>query len=245
MRCYRVNGIEHKVFDPEDSLPGYVSVQPKWQDGQVGDWIKTDDDCVIQVLRRGTMHRSRGKKRVVDYIGTCTGTYSLYGKIDASRRLNIYSFGGNRTAEDAVIDRTKLTKYESMFVLYLAKGMNPAKAYIEAFPTNDPHYAAMKAATLTKTKRVRTAMKEELKPIFDDIGIDETWILKGIKDIAELADKEETQLKALFKLSDILDMEDKNRTQITQLTGATFSGFTEDFLKTVERPQELESANDK
>ena len=246
MRVYRVNGIEHKVFDPEDCLPDGVVVRSDWKKRQVGDWVKADDDCVIQALRRGTMHKNKGKKREVDYIGTCTGSFPLYKttKMDTSRRLNIYSFGGERTAEDAVIDRTNLTKFERVFVMYLARGMAPTQAYIKAFPTNDPSYASIKAATLTSTKRIRTAMKEELKPVMEDLGIDEKMILEGIKSEAVNADRADTRLKALFKLSDIMDLEDKNKTQVTQITGATFGGFSQDFLEKAERPKELKGLNE-
>jgi len=83
-------------------------------------------------------------------------------------------------------------------------------------------------------------MKEELKPVMDELGVDETFVISGIKDEAETAEKADTRLKALFKLSDILDLEDKNTTQVTQLTGAMFQGFTDEKLKEVERPKEIE-----
>jgi hypothetical protein len=123
--------------------------------------------------------------------------------------------------------------------MYLARGITPTQAYLKAFPTNDPSYAAFKSATLTSTKRIRTAMKEELKPVMEDLGIDEKMILEGIKSEAVSADRADTRLKALFKLSDIMDLEDKNKTQVTQITGTAFGGFSQEFLEKAERPKEL------
>ena len=80
-------------------------------------------------------------------------------------------------------------------------------------------------------------MKEELKPILEELGIDESSILKSINTIAMSSEKDETKLKALFKLSDIMDMEDKSKTQVTQLTGAVFQGFSKDKLEEAERPK--------
>jgi hypothetical protein len=80
-------------------------------------------------------------------------------------------------------------------------------------------------------------MKEELKPVCEKLGVDPESVIKGIKDKADYADKDETQLKALFKLSDILDLEDKNQTKVTQVTGALFQGFSEKMLEEAERPQ--------
>jgi hypothetical protein len=80
-------------------------------------------------------------------------------------------------------------------------------------------------------------MKEELKPIMEELGISEKTVLSGIKEISEVSDKEETRLKALFKLSDILDLEDKSSTKVTQVSGALFQGFTDKMLEEAERPK--------
>ena len=63
----------------------------------------------------------------------------------------------------------------------------------------------MKAVNLIKTERIKTAVKEELKPILDELEIDEKFILENIKIVAQTSEKDDTKLKALFKLSDIMD----------------------------------------
>ena len=240
MRVYKVNSILHKVFDPEDPVEN-LDVVTNWRIGKVGQWVKADDDCIIQILRRGTMHRTKGRIRKKEYVGTCTGTFAVSDKVkmDTSRRINIYSFSGNKKSDDILVDRTELNKYEELFVLYLASGLDAQTAYMKAFPTSNPHYASMKAGKLIKSERVRTSMKEELKPICQELGIDEKYVIKGIKDEAEMAEKSDTKLKALFKLADILDLEDKNQTKVTQLTGVQFKGFLPDDLEVAERPKEI------
>ena len=239
MRVYRVNGIEHKVYDPDDPIPDRLIVQSNWREGRAGEWVKSDDDCVIQVLRRGSMSKPKGRNKIREYIGTCTGTFPIGDsvKMDTSRRVNIYSFGGSKKADDILLDRTVLSKHEEMFVLYLASGMAAEDAYIKAFPTKNRNYAKLKSGHLVRTERIKTAMKEELKPVCEKLGVDPESVIKGIKDKADYADKDETQLKALFKLSDILDLEDKNQTKVTQVTGALFQGFSEKMLEEAERPQ--------
>ena len=115
--------------------------------------------------------------------------------------------------------------------------MDPQEAYIRVFPTNNPRYANIKAAQLIKTERIRTAMKEELKPIMEELGIDPKGVLEGIKILAQTAQKDDTKLKALFKLSDILDLEDKTKTSVQQVSGAVFQGFSKEQLKSVERKE--------
>jgi len=123
--------------------------------------------------------------------------------------------------------------------LYMSQGLQPQDAYVKAFPTNNKRYARMKAVNLIKTERIQTAVKEELKPILEELSIDERFVLEGIRVEAQTAEKSDTRLKALFKLSDILDLEDKSSTKIQQVTGIQFKGLTDKMIEEAERPKEL------
>ena len=240
MRAYRVNRIKHNVYDSLQETPPDIKVIKDWRKGNIGDWILTDDDCVIQVLRKGTMLRKNGK---IDYIGTCTGTFLVSGDtvIDADRRVNIYSFGGNATPEQVVSNRRKMTANEELFVQYISAGLQPEEAYVKAFPTNNKRYARMKAVNLIKTERIKTAVKEELKPILEELDINEKFVLENIKIVAQTSEKDDTKLKALFKLSDIMDLEDKNSAKVQQVTGIAFQGLTDDMIDVAKRPEEIEN----
>ena len=99
MRYYKVNKIEHRVYDPDDAIPEELEINDDWRKRQIGQWVRTDDDCVLQILRSARMLKPKGKSRIIEYIGTCTGTFvvSKNTKMDSSRRVNIYSFGGNKS----------------------------------------------------------------------------------------------------------------------------------------------------
>jgi hypothetical protein len=245
MRHYAVNKVQHTVFDSEDEVPTNIHYLREWKECALSDWVLADDGCVIQILRKGSMVKPKGKVRKLEYVGTCTGTFivSSKTKMDTSRRTNIYSIGGDVERNQRLDDREALSTREEVFVQYLAGGMDARKAYLKAFPTNNPHYAGIRAGQLIKTARVRSAMKEELKPFMEALGLDENYVLSNIKEVIDSCDKEDTKLKALFKLADILDMEDKNKTQVTTVTGAMFQGFTQDKLEAVERPKEIGDAN--
>ena len=234
MREYYVNRIKHYVYDDTTEVPASIKVIADWRDGQVGDWVQTDDNCIIQVLRRGRMLRKKGTQY---YVGTCTGTFPVSKKIkmDADRRPNIYSFSGYTTPNEVVQNRREMTANEKLFVNYLTEGMQPDEAYMRAYPTNNKSYARSKAVSLIRTERIHTAMKEELKPVMDELGISETTILRDINTIATTAERDDTRLKALFKLSDIMDLEDKNAAKVQQITGVQFKGFTDDMIDNAER----------
>ena len=242
MRFYKVNGIEHTVYDDREELPKDFKCI-NWRKADVGDWVKADDGCFIQILRKGKMVVPKGRNKVREYVGTCTGTFPVTSKakMDTSRRLNIYSFGGSKSSADVLLDRTVLSKHEHLFVVYVASGLSPQEAYMKAFPTVNPGYAKQKSAQLVKTKRITTAMKEELKPVLEELGINETTIIKNINTIAMSSEKDETKLKALFKLSDIMDLEDKSKTTVTQVSGALFQGFKDKELLKAERPEVIEN----
>ena len=246
MRTYKVNKITHKVYEDESELPPGINVLSDWRDGKVGDWIKTDDHCFIQVLRRGQMLRAKGKKKIREYIGTCTGTFPIGPNVymDTGRRTNIYSFSGEKAPDDVLLDRTKLSTREHLFVTYSVSGLSPGEAYLKAFPTKNARYAMEKGAKLIKTKRVAQAMKEELKPVLEELGIDDKSVLKDIRDVSKSAEKEDVRLRALFKLSDILDLEDKTRTNVTEITGGVFKGFSQELLEEVKAPALPEKKDD-
>ena len=240
MRLYKVNRISHTVFDELEEVPEDIHYLRDWREGQVGDWVLSDGDCVIQILRRGSMLKTKGKSRTREYVGTATGTFiiSKAKKMDTSRRINIYSFGGDIHTDDRLDSREDLNSREELFIHYwLKENMTPQQAYLKAFPTNNPSYANMKAGKLIKTERVSTAMKEELKPILEELKIDDKLVLSNIKALATEGSKEDTRLKALFKLSDILDLEDKTRTSVQQISGAVFQGFSNEQLQEVERKE--------
>jgi len=238
MRQYTVNRFKHTVYE-DGEVPPSIKVVEDWRKGNIGDWVRADDECVIQILRKGKMLRKKGTRY---YVGTCTGTFLVLPKtkMDTDRRPNIYSFGGHDTPEEAVQNRKELNANEEMFVRFLTLDKHsPEEAYVKAFPTNNKRYARVKAANLIQTERVRTRMKEELKPTLDELGIDDRMVLSGIKDEAVNAEKSDTRLKALFKLSDILDLEDKTTTKVQQISGAVFQGFTDEMLEPVEAKKEI------
>jgi len=241
-----VSGIEHKVYDPEDQLENGLVVIENWRDSRIGDWVKADDDCIIQVLRKGQMVRKYGRNKVREYVGTCTGTYPVGKnvKMDTSRRVNIYTFGGSKSSEDILLDRTTLTRCELVFVQFLTSGMSPQEAYLKSFPTKNVNYASVKSSQLMRTERVYTAMKEELKPVCEELGIDSKSVLEDIQYASKNSEKEDVRLRALFKLADILDLEDKNQTRVTQVSGALFQGFSPEQLASAERPQIVEGKKD-
>ena len=63
MRKYKVSGKWHVVYDTADEVPKEINVVEDWKNAEIGDWVRADDECVIQVLRKGSMLKAKGKNR--------------------------------------------------------------------------------------------------------------------------------------------------------------------------------------
>ena len=240
MREYVVNNISHKVYE-KDEVPVDITYKD-WKDGTLGDWVLADDDCVIQIIRTGTMFRAKGKLRKVDYVGTCTGTFLKDGKMkmDTDRRENIYSLSGRLSSKQVLEQREKLTGREELFIHNLEKKMSLKDAYINAFKTDNEKYAETRAMLLVKTERVKKEMHKRLEPILAKLGIDDELVLDGIKQIATCAEKDSDRLKALTELSEVLEIKDKG-TKVQEITGMSakqlFSGFSDNEIDNTKRPE--------
>lgn len=234
MRKYNIKKIEHTVYEDSDEYPKDMVVQGKWRSARVGDWVLTDDGCVMQVLREGTV--KQGKKKT-KYIGTCTGTFICRPNtiFDGVKRKNIYSFGGDSDHKDSLNNRKNPTIKEVMFSKFIAHGMKPADAYIKAFDTMNREYATERSAMLIKQERIIMAVKEELDGVFTKLGINLEYLIGKAKDELEMSDRASDRLKALSMLWEAADVVPK-QTKVTALTGAVFQGFDKDSLESAQRP---------
>jgi len=245
MRKYTVKGQSHTVYDGIDELPEDIKFLDNWRDGDIGDWVLTDDDCIIQILRSGMFARPANKIKALKYVGTCTGTFICKNayKMDCDKRENIYNISG-KSPYTQTIERKEVTHRERVFASFIAEGMERTEAYLRAFETKNRHHAHAQAGLLLKQERVRTVMKKELKPVLTKLGINDNMVLKGIKEVAVSGTKDSDKLKALFELADILEIKETKK-EITAIGGAVFKGFLpEDARVTDDRKQLLEENND-
>ena len=98
MRTYTIKKVEHKVYEDLSEIPEGIQYLKDWRQGEIGDWVLADDGCIIQVLRKSSMMKKKGKSRVVYTIGTCTGTFVNRDivKMDTEKRDNIYNLSGKK-----------------------------------------------------------------------------------------------------------------------------------------------------
>jgi len=226
MRKYTIKGKEHTVYESGDVIPDYVKYRSDWQEARIGDWVKADDGCIIQVLRR---------KKIGNFttIGTCTGTYKATYDMDTVRRKNIYNLTGTefRTVSK---NRKVCTANERMFAKRVAEGWDIVDAYLDVFPAKSVPYAKKRASFLIKTERIDTLMREELKDTFGKHSIDLDYLIGIAKNVTDSAKNDADRLRALTMLWDAYGVIEKQK--ITNVTGI-FQGLSQEQLDSAQRPE--------
>ena len=203
--------------------PG-CDIKKEWRFGNTGDWVLTDDDCVVQVLKRGDITKPAGEK--CEYVRTICGSYLIRAKKEMYGQIaeNIYTFSGNYDATYDRAKKRKLNNREFLFARYVAAGDNTLSAYKKAYPkAKDEKYIKKKTNILLNKEEVRTMVKEEIKKILAEEGISPEWIVQKYKDIADLSDRDTDRLSSLKALATMCGLFDTEKKQ-EQLT--VFQGFT-------------------
>jgi hypothetical protein len=229
IRNYKVGKKSHSVYradywEAENKKNSSLSYKEDWKEGEIGDWVKTDDDHVVQILR---------KNKVGDTwtVGTCTGTYLISGSssMDSIRKKDIYSVSG-KNWYTRIKDRKDPTKKEILFAAKVGLGEDPTEAYLAIYDTEDKDQARKKAGILVKTERIQKLMNEKLKDTFSKNAIDLDYLIKSCKDVVDGGKNDSDRLKALNMLWDAYGVVEKQK--VTEVRGV-FQGF---------QPEQIEQA---
>ena len=227
-RYRKVKNIMQPLFENEDE---FRKVYPKdslvgdWRDGELNDWILTDDKQVCRVIKRG---KCEGR---ADYIVTVLGSYSVATKelLAGDMPKNIYSFSRDMSRTVHRREKKNISQNEIMFAKYVAQGVKPVEAYLKVFKTKNEKYAQTQATSLLKSERVSKLVSEEIKKSLSKVGIDEEYLLNNAKTIVDnLESKDSDKLRALDMLMRISGMFPKD-TQKESLT--VFQGFSNEQLE--------------
>ena len=222
-----IKKIKHYVYDSEEEFrvqyPKYGVVKA-WREGNEGDWVFTDDNCVVQVLKRDILKSHTNRKEI--YIRTICGQRMIRDKKDLIGEVssNIYSFSRQNPKDK------KLSSREIMFARYVASGISPVESYKKAFPTNNHEYAKMKSRQLVSTTRVQSMIKEEVQKALHGVGVTPEYLIERFKDIADLSERDSDKLRSLESLAKIAGIFDSN-TEKEQLT--VWTGFTPEQLNAI------------
>ena len=221
-----IKGITHFLYSIQQYKKASHNediVLKHWKKGNEGEWVLTDDNCVVQILKKGYITDKKGKKN--PYIRTICGTYSVDSKsvMEGKVAENIYTF--SRTNEyQRFIRKEGVTSREVLFAQYIASGSNAISAYKMAYTTDNESYARTRSTQLLKTKRMQDMISEEVKKVLDEEGVSPNYIIQRYKQISDIGENDAVTLRALdslAKISGLFNTEEKKSEQLTVWTGFT------------------------
>ena len=230
-----VKGVEYNLYSDEAE---FREKHPKediigdWRSADIGQWIKSDDGKVMQIIHRWNMKdTSTSTRRKNDFIRTLLGTASTgkYTKLVGEPAKNIYCFINYKKGG-------KVTPREKNFAKMVAMGADPTQAYLNCYETNNYDYAHRSALALLRRKRVTTMVEKEVELLLDDLGISKTYLLEEMKNVVDnkkVRDGDKLRaLETLMKISGLLSTEKKSESvSLIQ----EFTGFTREKLKAFEQ----------
>ena len=231
MDIKEIKGISHKLYDNLEEFKVFCpneDVVGIWREGELNDWVLTDDGYICQILGKSKLNHPC-YKTLRTMVRTVCGsfiveqkTHRMLGEFGVAE--NIYTFSGNYNAKYDREKNRKLKSREFLFARYVASGDDVLNAYQKAYPrAKNEKYMREKISTLLNKEEIKTMVKEEIKKILADEGISPEWIVGRYKDIADLSDRDTDRLRsleALAKMAGLFDTE-KKQEQLTVFTGFT------------------------
>jgi hypothetical protein len=228
-----IKGKNHYLYSTiekfKQKYPRYIKIK-KWRFGNTGDWVLTDDDCVVQVLRRGDITKPAGKK--CEYIRTICGSFLISGKKEMYGKIaeNIYTFSGTNEYK-RFMQTVDATSKEVLFAQYVATGENPVDAYLKTYNTQNEKYAKNQSGRLLKTDRIQKMIREEIRAVLDEESVSLNYIVRRFKQVADESGKDGDVLRSLESLAKIAGMYEVEQSKQQQLT--VWGGFSPEQLKSV------------
>ena len=256
MEYRKIKGIKHYVFEDYDEFRNHFDIAVPdividWRNAEEGDWVYSDDDRIVQILKKNGIHHPNDRKNyryVKCYVRTVVGTFLLMDKTymdtNFSEHSNRYTFSKTiKNANDGIKQRKTPTKKEKIFATNIAVGMGAVKAYMDAFNESVTKKARSKATILLKQERVMKEVEKSVLDVAKGLGLDHEYILEKLKCLIEGSQEDTIVLNALKEAGKAIGTFGITTKQREVGVIGMFSGFEPDQLDTAKRPQLIKGEN--
>jgi len=249
LKSQRIRNNEHFVYESVDEFREHYpeeSIKDDWKNAKEGEWVHTDDGSIIQILRRrGLSHPrdSRNYKLHKAYVRTIVGTFlcsdGTYMDSDFALHPNRYTFSSKSIPPNQrVKERKTLTNNEVEFVSHLISGKSATESYVKSFGIS--RNPKKKATVLLKQDRIIKEVEKSVLDVAKTEGIDHSFILRRLKNLAEYGTDEMVQLRALTELGKAVGTLNQGsiKRQEVGIIGM-FEGFDKKQIDIAKRPESL------
>ncbi len=249
MENRRIKNIKHFVYDDLEEFkkdhPNTV-VHPDWRKADENNWVYSDDDRIVQLLKVKKMvsHHSDTKnyKYADGWVRTVVGSFinkkSTKMDTDFSSHPNRYTFSKTiKNTSERVHKRTKITNKEKDFATNVVVGMGALDAYKNAFKEESNQKARKKATILLKQERVMEEIQKSVLDVAKGLGIDHEYILSKLKHLADYSEDDNIILQSAKELGKIVGTSNNNIKQKEVGLMGVFQGFSQEQLEGASRDQ--------
>ena len=247
----KIKNVKHFVYEDIDefkqSHPNTI-VHPDWRKANEGDWVYSDDDRIVQLLKvkNGVNHHGDTKNYnyAKGWVRTIVGSFinkkSTKMDTDFSNHPNRYTFSTKiKNTSERVHKRTKITNKEKQFATNVVVGMGAIEAYKNVYKEESNQKARKKATVLLKQERVMEEIQKSVLDVAKGMGIDHEYILSKLKHLADYSEDDNITLQSVKELGKIVGTSGNNvKTTETGLLGV-FQGFSPEQLEGAVRTSEL------
>jgi len=204
-------------------------IASNWRTAKKDEWVKADDGGIVQILRKTDNIKHKVDKSLVSgvynkngWVRTVVGCFFCKDNsvmdTDFEQHPNRYIFGKkNMSQRERLKNRENLTEREKEFVLlslirrYSLEEMITEYSRIFKIRKNRPEVVKEKILFLFKQERVIKMLTKDAKKLAKTIGITPEFVLKGVKNLAEFANREDVRLNALTKCGDYIEIEEREK----------------------------------
>ena len=246
MEYKTIKRIRHNIYDDEKEfkIDHPNTTLKNWREGDEGDWVWSDDNRIIQLLKvkkniahhndRKNYSYAKGYCRTV--VGTFLNTPRTFMDTDFEQHQNRYTFSKTiKNTASRVRERKNPTSKEKVFATNVAVGMGVVKAYMDAFSEEDNSKAQKKAVVLLKQDRVMSEIEKSVQDVAKSLGINHNYVLNGLKALVESSPDENIALQSLKELGKAIGTLGGGAKIKDQGVIGLFSGFSPEQIETAQR----------
>ena len=244
-----IKGIAHYVYEDLDEFqethPNTV-VHPDWRIANEGDWVYSDDDRIVQLLKvsNNVKHHSDRKnyKFAKGWVRTKVGSFlnrpNVKMDTDFDNHPNRYTFSRTiKNTANRVYKREHVTNKEKEFATNIVVGLGAIDAYKKAYTEMSDQKARKKATILLKQERVMKEIEQSVLDVAKEMGVAHKYILNKLKNLADYSEDDNIVLQSAKELGKIVGTTGNVvKQRETGLLGV-FQGFTSDQIEGATREQ--------
>ena len=205
-----------------------LEIEPvkNWRKAVADDWIRTNDDKVIQVIsirKKKALPKNKESKKEYLYIRTGYGEHAAHKtKIFANRQPDYYYDKYYHGKE--LIRNVRSTTLQKAFVDNLLQfgkvntyGMWDTESIISAYQSvysdNNPDQSLRRGMGVLKKRHIREYIVMNMRDKFIEKGVDDDWVVDQYKSLTDKETPHATRLNAVNRVSELLGHNAKERTE--------------------------------